>query len=81
MVRASTKQGNQREMERGGTERQRKREEAEIILSDISSNLLSWEKQRFVGFPCRYLLFISVSILNDIWETLLSFEFFGLLNL
>lgn len=80
MVRASTKQGNQREMERGGTERQRKRE-AEIILSDISSNLLSWEKQRFVGFPCRYLLFISVSILNYIWETLLSFEFFRLLNL
>lgn len=79
MVRASTKQGNQREMERGGTERQRKRE-TEIILSDISSNLLSWEKQRFVGFPCMCLLFSSVSILNYIWETL-SFEFFGLLNL
>lgn len=66
--------------EEGQTERQRKTE-TEIIPSDISSHLLSWKKQRFVGFPYMYLLLSSVSVLNYKWETLLSFERFGLLNL
>lgn len=66
--------------EEGQTERQRKTE-TEIIPSDISSHLLSWKKQRFVGFPYMYLLLSSVSVSNYKWETLLSFERFGLLNL
>lgn len=66
--------------EEGQTERQRKTE-TEIIPSDISSHLLSWKKQRFVGFRYMYLLLRSISVLNYKWETLLSFERFGLLNL
>lgn len=65
MVRVSMTQGNQGEMQGGGTDRGVEKE-TEIIASAIASALLSWKKLRFVRFPYMYLLFSSVSILNDV---------------